>query len=240
MTDAFSSRPESWNSDGPPRPPTFVQIRPPAGRARWKVGVLVIGLGLVMALGWSVYRVTEERNAPKVAQAAAVSTDIASPQPAFVDLYDELARRAIDTAISTPAWSRESPMDRVSPFDPSVSPQMPSSSPPAETANTTQAGAFEISVRLGKGDTIGSVLQKLGFASDAIASVVSALAPHVRLKRLPTGLGMTVQIRPAGEDGAKPILQALTLRPDDRREIKVERDGDGEYAVELRGRSSAR
>jgi hypothetical protein len=83
-------------------------------------------------------------------------------------------------------------------------------------------------------------LQKLGFASDAIASVVSALAPHVRLKRLPTGLGMTVQIRPAGEDGAKPILQALTLRPDDRREIKVERDGDGEYAVELRGRSSVR
>jgi hypothetical protein len=240
MTDAFFSRPESCGSDGPPRPPTFVQIRPPAGRASWKVGVLVIGLALLMAPGWSVYRVTEERNAPEVAQAAAVSTDIASPQQVFVDLYDELARRAVDTAISTPAWSRESLMDRVSPFDPSVSHQMPSSSPPAETANTTQAGAFEISVRLGKGDTIGSALQKLGFASDAIANVASALAPHVKLKRLPTGLGMTVQIRPANEDGAKPILQALTLQPDDRREIKVERDGDGEYAVELRRRPSVR
>ena len=240
MTDASSSRPESGDFDGPSRPPTFVQIRPPAGGARWKVGVLGIGLALVMALGWSVYRVTEERDATEVAQVAAVSTDIATPQHVFVDLYDELARRAVDTAISTPAWSRESPMDRVSPFDPSVSDRMPSSSPPAETANTTQAGTFEISVRLGKGDTIGSALQKLGFASDAIANVVSALAPHVRLKRLPTGLGMTVQIRPANEDGAKPILQALTLHPDDRREIKVERDGDGDYAVELRRRSPVR
>jgi hypothetical protein len=242
MADAFSSRPESWESDGPPRPPTFVQIRPPAapGSARRKVGVVGIGLALVTALGWGVYRVTDERDAPVVAQAAPVLTDTPTPQQEFVGLYDELARREIDTAISTPAWSRESLMDRVSPFDPSVSDRMPSRTPPAETANATRAASFEVSVRLGKGDTIGSALQKLGLASDAIANVVSALAPHVRLKRLPTGLGMTVQIRPAGEDGAKPILQALTLYPDGRRAIKVERDGDGDYAVEPRDRSPVR
>ena len=131
-------------------------------------------------------------------------------------------------------------LDRLSPFDPSVSDRRLSSTPPAETANATQAGSLELSVRLGKGDTIGSALQKLGFASDAIADVISALAPHVRLKRLPTGLGMTVQIRPSGEDGAKPILQALTLHPDGRREIKVERDDDGDYAVELRRPSPVR
>jgi hypothetical protein len=50
---------------------------------------------------------------------------------------------------------------------------------------------------------------------------------------------MTVQIRPSGEDGAKPILQALTLHPDGGREIRVKRDGDGDYAVE-RDRSSVR
>lgn len=35
--------------------------------------------------------------------------------------------------------------------------------PAGETANATQAGSLESSVRLGKGDTIGSALQKLVF-----------------------------------------------------------------------------
>jgi hypothetical protein len=242
MADAFSSRPESWDPDGPPRPPTFVQIRPPAapGNARRKVGILGIGLALVMALGWGLYRVTDVREAPVVLQAAPVVTDAPAAQQVFGDFYPELVRRSVDTASSTPIWSRESLLERLSPFDPSVSDRRLSSTPPAETANATQAGSLELSVRLGKGDTIGSALQKLGFASDAIADVISALAPHVRLKRLPTGLGMTVQIRPSGEDGAKPILQALTLHPDGRREIKVERDDDGDYAVELRRPSPVR
>jgi hypothetical protein len=242
MADASSSRPDSWDSDGPPRPPTFVQIRPPAapGSAWRKVVVLGIGLGLLVGLGWSVYRVTDGRDAPVVAQTAPVPGDIPAPQQVFVDPYGELTRRAIDTAVSTPVWSRETLMERVSPFDPSVSDRMPSSTPPAETANTTQTGPFEISVRLGKGDTIESALQKLGLASDTIANVISALAPHVRLKRLPTGLGMTVQIRSSGQDGGKPILQALTLHPDGGRGIKVKRDGDGDYAVELPDRSPVR
>ena len=241
MADASASRPDFWDSDGQPRPPTFVQIRPPAasGSAWRKIAVLVVGLGLLAALGWSVYRVTDERDAPVVAQAAPVPSDIPTPRQIFVDVNGDLARRAIDSAISTPVWSRETLMDRVSPFDPSVSDRVPSSPPPAETAYTTQTGPVEISVRLGKGDTIGSALQKLGLASDTIASVISALAPHVRLKRLPTGLGMTARIRSSGEDGAKPILQALTLHPGGGREIKVKRNGDGDYAVE-RDRSSAR
>lgn len=54
----------------------------------------------------------------------------------------------------------------------------------------------------------------------------------MKLKRLPVGLDMTVQIRPPGEEGAQPILQALILHPEGRREIKVERDDAGNYAVE--------
>ena len=88
-------------------------------------------------------------------------------------------------------------------------------------------------MRLGKGDTIGSALQKLGFAAETIAASVSALAPHVSLKRLPIGLGITLQIRPSAEEDAKPILQALTLHPEGRREITVERDDEGHYVVEL-------
>jgi hypothetical protein len=51
---------------------------------------------------------------------------------------------------------------------------------------------------------------------------------------------MTLQIRSSGEGGAKPILQALTLQPEGRREVTVERDDEGNYAVELRDRSTVR
>jgi hypothetical protein len=107
---------------------------------------------------------------------------------------------------------------------------------PADTGDATNAGSAAISVQLGKGDTIASALRKLGFTKDTVADVISALAPHVRLQRLPIGLGLTVQIRPSEEDSARPILQALTLHPEGRREIKVERDSDGNYAVERPGR----
>jgi hypothetical protein len=242
MADAFSPRPESSGLDGPPRPPTFVQIRAPAapGSVSRKLGILGVGLALMMALGWAVHRVTDEQGPTVVTQAAPRVTDAPSRQHVVTaDLYAELSGRAIDAAVSTSAWSQQSLMDRVSPFDPSVPDRMPSSLPPTDTAHATHAELFEISVRLGKGETIASALQKLGFGADAIADVISAVAPHIRLKRLPIGLGMTVQIRPS-EEGTKPSLQALTLHPEGCRDIEVVRDGDGNFTVEHRERSSVR
>lgn len=234
MADASSCRPQ-FDPDGPPRPPTFVQLRPPAapGRTGRRLAIVGVGLALVMAVGWAAYRVTGE---PAAVQMTEVAPPIAEPvpQPPPADLHGELARHAIDAASTTPAWTRESLMDRLSPFDPSVDVRTASGAPPADTGNATNAGSSEISVQLGKGDTIASALKRLGFAADTITDVISALSPHVRLKRLPIGLGMTVQIGPQPEDNAKPILQALTLHPEGRREIKVERDSDGNYAVERR------
>lgn len=226
MADAYS--------DGPPRPPTFVQIRPPAApaSARRKLGILGLGLALVAAVGWAAYRVADKPAATAVVQAAPAVAAAPAPQQVPADLYGELARQAVDAAVSEPPWSRESLMDRVSPFDPSVTARATSDAPPADTGNATEAGSFEIAVQLGKGETIGSALKKRGISADTIADVISALAPHVKLKRLPVGLDMTVQIRPPGEEGAQPILQALTLHPEGRREIKVERNGAGNYAVE--------
>jgi hypothetical protein len=51
---------------------------------------------------------------------------------------------------------------------------------------------------------------------------------------------MTLQIRPSGEEGANPILQALTLQPGGRRGITLERNDEGQYVVELPDRSTAR
>lgn len=241
MADAFSCRPQSSDSTESPRPPTFVQIRPPAGPGNTsrKLGMSSLGLALAVGLGWAAYRMTDEPDATPdaavVTQAAPTVADTPSPPQAPADLYAELARRAVDAADSAPAWSRESLMDQVSPFDPAASDRSPSNPPPADASNATHAaGSMEISVRLQKGETIGSELQKLGFAADAVADVVSALAPHVRLKRLPIGLSMTLQLRPSGDEAAKPILQALTLHPEGRRPIRIERDGEGNYEVERR------
>ena len=238
---------QSFNLDESPRPPTFVQIRAPArpGIARRMLFIVGVGVALTAALGWAAWRLTVAQVAPVMTQAASPVTETPISQPAPADLDSELARLTIDAAVSEPVWMRESLIDRISPFDASVPDlQMLSDAPPADTGNTpppgSYTGSYAVSVRLGKGDTIGSALQKLGFEAEAIADAVSALAPHVRLKRLPIGLGMTLQIRPSDKEGARPILQALTLRPEGRREITVERDDDGQYVVEVPSRSTTR
>jgi murein DD-endopeptidase MepM/ murein hydrolase activator NlpD len=91
---------------------------------------------------------------------------------------------------------------------------------------------YETVVRLEKGDTFGSVLHDLGLASDEIADAISALASQVSMKRLPVGQAMTLQIRTPDEAEAKPVLQTLTIRPEARREITLERDDEGGYGVE--------
>lgn len=232
---------ESLNLDEAPRPPTFVQFRAPAwpGMARRMLFIGGVGIALVAAFGWAAYRLAVDQIVPVVTQAAPSMTEMPSPQPVPADLASELARLTIDAATSEPVWRRKSLMDRISPFDASVPDrQMLADAPPADTRDATPAGSYEVSVRLGKGDTIGSALQRLGFEAEAIADAVSALAPHVRLKRLPIGLGMTLQIRPSDREGARQILQALTLQL--RREITVERDDEGQNVVELPKRSTAR
>lgn len=217
-----------------------MQIRPPARRIGTyrTLGIAGLGVALVMAVALAAYRVIDEPVAIEVIHAAAPVRDVRSPQPVSADLHGELARQAIDSAAFAPVWTRESSIERLSPFDPSVSARAPSAAPPAGPGNATSVGPYEISVQLGKGETIGGALRRLGFPADAIADVVSALAPHVKLKRLPVGLDMTVQLGlPEGEED-KPVLQALTLHPEGRREIKVERESDGTYAVDRRERPS--
>ena len=243
MDDPSSSRLDSSDPDGARRPPTFVQIRPPArpGTARLRLGIVGAAFLLAAVLCWSAYRLSGEQAEPLATQTARAPTEAPSPQQEPADLYAELARRATDEAMTTPAWSRESLMDRVAPFDPSAADRsMRSEAPPADIRPEPPAGSYEVTARLGKGETIGAALQKRGFAASTVAEVVSALARHVSLKRLPIGLDMVLRIRPAEETGARPILQALTLQPEGRREITVERDDSGNYLVTPRDRPTGK
>lgn len=208
--------------------------------------MLAVGLSLVSAAGWAAYRSVDRPSPPAMIAAAptvnvetVAPTPLPPPQPAAEDLYDELARRALDAAVGDPPWSRGSLLDRMSPFDPSVAARLPAATspadaPPTNTGNATDVASFEMVVQLGKGETIGTALKKRGFTAETIAHVIAALAPHVSLKRLPIGLDMTVEARPSGRQGGSPILEALTLHPEGGREIKVARNGEGNFAVERR------
>ena len=110
---------------------------------------------------------------------------------------------------------------------------------PAAAADPVPADAehavpppVETSVHLKKGDTIARVLGRLGVVAGEVAEVVAALAEHVPMQRLPIGQAITVKIRPADEADAEPVLLALSIRPEPRRKFILERDEDGDYAVE--------
>jgi hypothetical protein len=236
-----TGRPESFPVDEPKRAPTFVQIRPPArpGTAYRTAGIVGVGIAVATALGWAAYRpAVHPASAPAAMQAAPSATG--TPQQLVpANLEAELAELTVETAVSEPPWRRQSLMDRLVPFETPV----PDHHAPAaaDTRPAAQPNSYEVSVRLDKGDTIGSALQKFGFDAESIADAISVLARHVRLKRLPIGLDMTLQVRPPEAEGARPVLQALTLQPEGRRrEITVERDDQGQYVVELPARPTAR
>lgn len=232
MTDAVSDRRDP-QVDGPQRPPTFVQIRPPATVGPWRrpLGFLVGGLAVAMAVGWVVQPGTPMPEAPAT---PAPATADAGPSPTTGQPHAETLRQAIDAVLAAPAWRRDSVMDRLFPFDPAVAAREPAAPSLAETAEAAPAGSIEVSARLGKGETLAGGLHKLGLPAATIADVTSAMARHVSLRRLPIGTAITVQLRRPEQDGTEPILQELALRPPAGREIDVKRTDDGSYAVELR------
>ena len=240
MADPPSYGPESVRFDEPQRAPTFVQIRPPAettATRRMVLGLVGVGITFVALMGWAAHRFSLREVAPIVPQPPAMGSETPPPQPVQTDPYPELVKHRTNAAVSAPVWSQQTLMDRISPFDPSVPDRGPRADNPSDITNATDVGhaaqphSYEALVHLGKGDTIGGALLKLGFEAEAVADAVSALARHVSLKRLPIGLGMKVQIRRSEQESAKPVLQALTIQPDGSREITVERNGKNQYVV---------
>jgi hypothetical protein len=240
MADPPSYGPESVRFDEPQRAPTFVQIRPPAettATRRMVLGLVGVGITFVALMGWAAHRFSVREVAPIVPQPAAMGSETPPPQPVQTDPYPELVKHRTNAAVSAPVWSQQTLMDRISPFDPSVPDRGPrADANPSDKTNATDIGnasqpdSYEALVHLGKGDTIGGALLKLGFEAEAVADAVSALARHVSLKRLPIGLGMKVKIRRSEQESAKPVLQALTIQPEGR-EITVERNGKNQYVV---------
>ncbi|WP_422001621.1 M23 family metallopeptidase [Reyranella sp.] len=100
----------------------------------------------------------------------------------------------------------------------------------------TPAPWQEKEVALAKGDTFAGVLTGFGFAPQDVAAVVAALGKHVRLDRLAIGQRLTVRRAVSDDigegDGDRPVLLALSIRPEAHREFTLERDDKGGYAVD--------
>ena len=219
--------------------PTFVQLRDPAsvGRVWRKLGVGLGGLALVAVLGWAAVRYPLQHSAPVGIEAP--SSRLADA----LDMYPESGTPMPEAAAPTQSDDSEAASSGwPSPADEAASAPGPEVGPVAgvperDNDEAPPAPSYETSVRLEKGDTFGSVLHDLGFAAEEVGNAISALASHVSMKRLPVGQAMTVKIRTSEETAAnkasgRPILLALTIRPEARREITIERDDDGDYSVE--------
>ncbi len=174
----------------------------------WRKFCVGVGvLGVVAALGWGAVRFFLQ---PTVS----AETETAS-LPLTFPLADPIAPPTSEDILA--AGREESP--EPSPLS-------------GETPSSVESSSVETLVRLAKGDTVARVLQKLGVASGDIGNTIAALAEHVRLKSLPVGQALTVKMGPVDETDAPPVLLALTIRPEPRREITLERDGEGGYSVE--------
>ena len=88
---------------------------------------------------------------------------------------------------------------------------------------------YEMAVRLEKGDTLAGLLRDLGFEAREVAKAIAALSAHANLRRLAIGQEAQLRIKPGASPDDKPVLLALSLRPEARREVTLQRDDDGDF-----------
>lgn len=210
-----------------PRPsPTFIQIRKPApaaGDTKRTAAILLGGLVVVAALVWLAPRdplppsasAEIEGAVPQVADASAVHPEAGPPasEPEMLALQEV-----------------PSPEDAAAAVGPEPSPPVAMPDPLPQV--TLTAPVVEASLQLKKGGTVAAALHELGIATQDVGNAIAALKARVRLNRLPVGQEITVTLGPAEEDDGKPLLVALSIRPEPRREVTLERDEAGDFSVE--------
>lgn len=197
--------------------PKRIPASAPSGHNGRNVSAVIGALAAVVALTGLLVHFALQRTASSEAETNIRQVAVA-PEP-------ELAIASPTEEIALPTNDEPPPLTSAE-FAFSTFPPTPGDAGPA-------SAAVETSVRFEKGDTFGSVLKDLGFAAPEIASAVAALVPHIAMKRLSVGQILTVTMEaPDDNADATPVLAALKIRPEPRREITIERDDTGEYVVE--------
>jgi len=177
------------------------------------------GLAFMAIVGWGVVRYHDRPSpdaaleAPPPEDAPSASSTVASPPTLEPSEWSV----ALDQVMPAPALAIPAP-----PVD------LP---PPTDPAPPQATGPYKTAVRLETGDTVSSVLHDFGFARSEVAKAIAALASHIRMRRLPVGQALTLEVEAPDDPQSPPVLQALTIRPEARRQITLERGEEGTYGV---------
>lgn len=185
----------------PPPRPTVVHL--PQRAARWRTPVAIAVLGLcALASMWWLSRHEQRR---------AVVVDSRLPPPASV------------VPVPSTAEDQWEALARQLPVPPEVPP------PFSIAADATRLEKFVL--RLANGGTLANLLADHDLERGEIARAISALRPHLDIRRLQVGQPVHVTLEnPAAADAPR-VLRDLTIRPEARREVRLERDDDGTYRV---------
>lgn len=215
MTDS-APRAESTNfSDqayAPPARPTLVYL--PRRHAPWRAPAMIVALGICVATVFWWF--TDEQQPDTLAAAVQSAPPTADPVEALTRDADE-------------AWAgfaRQLPPPPEAPPFALTPPDVAALGGAAPDGN-----ANKVTLHLGKGGTLAGLLATLDLERSEIARALAALRPHLDIRRLQVGQSVHVTLEESGDDDQR-ILRGLTVRPEARREIKVERQEDGTYRAE--------
>jgi hypothetical protein len=197
----------------PPPRATLVQVRSSAAVVPgWiKRGAGYSSLALLAVLCWAALR----QDLPVEGLPPAAPVEIAAAPPLAAEPPAPSPLLAPDTA------GMPEPADIALP--PIVVATAPAEAPPLEP--------YEMTVRLEKGDTLASILRDQEIPPGEVARIIAALKPHLKLTRLQVDQDIHLEMRTLGQGDATPVLQALAIRPEARKEITLERDEDGSFSV---------
>ncbi len=245
VNSSSSPRPSSSKYPTSPRPRRHV-----VARDTWRtIGVLLGGLALVAVMVWLAPREPLPPSAsaetsgapPQIAEAPNVDSESATPlpEPAEPAQQEASSQEAAPPDVDTAAGPETAPSGGASDLEPEAAAQ---DTPPAAApgvamasqppATTPAPSAVETSARLEKGGTVAGTLHGLGIATKDVGNAIAALKARVRLNRLPVGQEINVTLGPTEGEEGKPLLVALRIRPEPRREITLERDDNGDFKAE--------
>ncbi|MBS0517158.1 MAG: M23 family metallopeptidase [Proteobacteria bacterium] len=217
-----------------PKPsPTFVVIRP-SRPARGRRLLLTFSAATVLASALLIVAMAQRLpmlhwptlhwptlhwptlDLPRVAATATTTPAIpAGPTPQAAEPAPPVAGSDPDLALAAQIPAPEDP-----PPPPTISSQA-----------VVQDIVQESVLHLGKGGTLAGLLGDLNLDRQEIARALTALAPHVSLRRLPPGQEIRVTTRAPASGEEQPHLETLTIRPESRRQFVLERSDAGVYGI---------
>jgi murein DD-endopeptidase MepM/ murein hydrolase activator NlpD len=183
----------------PPARPTVVHFPQPSTRWRTPAAIAVLVL-CALALVWGLSRQEQRQAVTAEARLAPSATAAAVPPPTPEEEREMLAR------------------------------QIPAPQEPPPVLMASDANRLEKTIlRLANGDTLANLLADLDLERAEVARAIAALRPHLDIRRLQVGQPVHVTLETPVATGTPRVLHDLTIRPEARREVMLERGDDGSF-----------